>query len=180
MRGASISLSPMQYLTVPMRPQRRWSASRRCFTRKAVVVLPFVPVTPMTLSLSAGLPWKAAAISAMAARASGTRIRGDAQAGKAASETMATAPFSAACATNWAPSVRAPRNAKNSVPGPAPPRIVAKRFDPRLRVGVRFNNFGGVKKLQKRFAHCRNFVASLCPSATGRLAVAPGAGTRSR
>ena len=38
--------------------------------------------------------------------------RGDAQAGKAASETIATAPFSAACATNWAPSVPCCREAR--------------------------------------------------------------------
>jgi len=54
----------------------------------------------MTLSAADGWPKKAPAMSAIAARASGTWMEGRAQAAKAASETMAVAPSSAACAAN--------------------------------------------------------------------------------
>ena len=55
-RSTSSSTPPTTRFTVPSRPVWRPPASSRCRTRKAVVVLPFVPVTPTTSSSAVGSP----------------------------------------------------------------------------------------------------------------------------
>ena len=58
--------------TVPTRPGARPAASSTDRRRNAVVVLPFVPVTPATSSERVGSPKKTSAATAIAARASST------------------------------------------------------------------------------------------------------------
>ena len=53
-RWTSCSVPPITLLTVPSRPLWRPSASSSVRIRNAVVVLPFVPVTPMTFSRAVG------------------------------------------------------------------------------------------------------------------------------
>ena len=48
--------SPSEYSTVPNRPQRRPDFSIKLRINQAVVVFPFVPVTPATLSRRDGSP----------------------------------------------------------------------------------------------------------------------------
>ena len=55
-RSTSSSTPPTTRLTVPRSPVRRPAASSRWRTRKAVVVLPFVPVMPTTSSRAVGSP----------------------------------------------------------------------------------------------------------------------------
>jgi hypothetical protein len=57
-------------------PVDRPAASSTSRTRKAVVVLPFVPVIPTRRSRAVGSPWKRAAAVAMAARTSSTTTSG--------------------------------------------------------------------------------------------------------
>ena len=86
-------------------------------TRCAVVVLPLVPVTPVTTSSRDGSPYQRAAISASARRADGTMtcvIAGSAT----CSHTSAPAPAAAARAANSCPSARSPGTQKKSVPSP--------------------------------------------------------------
>ena len=60
---------PTTHSTVPTSPVRRPAASRIERSRNAVVVLPFVPVTPATSSRVVGSPKKTSAATAIAARA---------------------------------------------------------------------------------------------------------------
>ena len=78
-RTTSSSTPPTTCFTVPSRPERRPSASRISRSRKAVVVLPLVPVIPAIVSEAVGSPKKRAAIGAIAARASATRTCGHGQ-----------------------------------------------------------------------------------------------------
>ena len=55
-RTTSRSLPPTTDLTVPSSPQGRPAASRTARTRKALVVLPLVPVIPTTCSSAVGSP----------------------------------------------------------------------------------------------------------------------------
>ena len=55
-RVAEMSRSPNSYWIVPMMPQGIPAARRMSRIMKTVVVLPFVPVTPTTWSLSEGWP----------------------------------------------------------------------------------------------------------------------------
>ena len=80
--------------------------------------MPFVPVTPTTVSASLGLPKCRQANSASERRASGVRIQGTSMpAGAGVSATMAAAPRRTASAANPAPSARCPRMATNTTPG---------------------------------------------------------------
>ena len=54
--GAGISRAPTEYRIVPMRPTPNPARVRMCSTRDAVVVLPFVPVTPNTFISRSGRP----------------------------------------------------------------------------------------------------------------------------
>ena len=86
---------------------------------RTVLVLPFVPVTPTSVSARAGWAKKRAATSASAARVSATRTTATC-AGRvagASSTSSALAPASIAWARKRWPSVFAPRSATNSAPG---------------------------------------------------------------
>ena len=67
---------PTMAVTVPSRPVERPPASSSARTRKAVVVLPLVPVIPTVVRRAVGSPASAAAAGAIAARTSSTRISG--------------------------------------------------------------------------------------------------------
>jgi hypothetical protein len=104
--------------TVPSSPVAIPAPSRISRIRKAVVVFPFVPVTPTTRSSEVGSPKNRAATGAIAARALGTTIWGTATS-SSRSVTRATAPASITWAANSCPSTFSPTTQKNSVPGPA-------------------------------------------------------------
>ena len=87
--------------------------------RKAVVVLPFVPVTPTTRSRAVGRPWKAAASGPIAARTLGTTTSGT-PVPSGRSHTSAAAPRRTASAANTCPSTTKPGTQKKSVPGVTP------------------------------------------------------------
>ena len=93
------------------------ASSRIERTRKAVVVFPFVPVTPIMRSSALGSPKNRAAIGAIAARESGTTSCGTATS-SSRSTTSATAPASTTAGAKSWPSAVLPRTQKNSVPGP--------------------------------------------------------------
>ncbi len=114
-RSTSSTSPPTTRCTVPSSPQRRPEASSSERTRKAVVVLPFVPVTPTTSSSIVGSPWKAAASGAIAARASATSTSGT-PSSSGRSTTSALAPAWTAPGANSWPSLFIPRTQKNSVP----------------------------------------------------------------
>ena len=116
-RSTSSSTPPTTCFTVPSSPRRIPAASRISRTRKAVVVLPFVPVTPTTRSSAVGSPENRAASGAIAARASATTTCGTASS-SSRSTTSAAAPASTASAANSCPSTFSPGTQKNSVPGP--------------------------------------------------------------
>ena len=84
--------------------------------RNAVVVLPFVPVTPTTRSCAVGLPWNAAASGPIAARTLGTSTSGTSRP-SGRSHTSAAAPRLTASAANSCPSTTKPGTQKKSVPG---------------------------------------------------------------
>ena len=94
-RSTSATSPPTTLCTVPSRPVRRPAASSSWRARKAVVVLPFVPVTPTTWSSAVGSPWKAAANGAIEARTSGTCTSGTPRS-RGRSTTRADAPESTA------------------------------------------------------------------------------------
>ncbi len=85
-----------------------------------MVVFPFVPVTPASVSVSEGRPKNSAAARAMATRTSSTTSCGTARS-SAWSTTSATAPFATASAAKSCPSARRPGTQKNSAPGVTPP-----------------------------------------------------------
>ena len=103
-------------VTVPSSPHWRPAASSSERTRKAVVVLPFVPVIPTTGSRAVGSPWKRAAAIAIAARTSSTCTSGTPRPSGRAT-TSAAAPRATASGANSWPSRVKPGTQKNSVPG---------------------------------------------------------------
>src|SRR5260370_1169331 len=87
---------------------------------EVVVVLPFVPVTPVSFSAVAGRPKKFAAVTANAFRASFTCTQATSagqSTGGGASFATAIAPRETASRANNAPSVATPGIATNSAPG---------------------------------------------------------------
>ena len=115
-RSTSSSRPPTTRLTVPSSPQRRPAASSRWRTRKAVVVLPFVPVMPTTSSSAVGWPWKRAAAGPIAARTSSTTTSGT-PSPSGRSHTSAAAPRATASGAKSWPSERNPGTQKKSAPG---------------------------------------------------------------
>src|SRR4051812_9029913 len=103
-------------LIVPSSPQGRPAASSSPRTRKAVVVLPFVPVMPTTSSSAVGSPWKRAAAGAIAARALSTRTSGTPRP-SGRSTTSAAAPRSTAAGAKSWPSAVNPGTQKKRNPG---------------------------------------------------------------
>ena len=91
------------------------AASSTSRTRKAVVVLPLVPVIPTTRSSAVGSPWKRAAAGPIAARTSSTTTSGTPRP-SGRSHTSATAPRSTASGAKSWPSAVKPRTQKKSVP----------------------------------------------------------------
>ena len=102
---------------------------------KHVVVLPFVPVTPMTPSRAVGSPYSRAAAGAIAARTEGTTTSGT-PSPSGRSTTSAAAPRAMASGAKSCPSRVKPGTAKNSVPGHDPPVVEREARDLHRR-GVR-------------------------------------------
>ena len=94
-RSTSSSRPPTTLFTVPSRPHRVPVCSSRWRTRKAVVVLPLVPVIPTTRRVAVGSPWKAAAAGPIASRTLGTTTSGTPRP-SGRSHTSAAAPRSTA------------------------------------------------------------------------------------
>ena len=113
-------------VTVPSRPVRRPAASSSPRTRKAEVVLPFVPVTPIALRRAVGSPCRRAAAGAMAARTSSTRTSGTPRP-SGRWTTSAAAPRATASGAKSCPSRVNPGTQKNSVPGRDEPVVVGER-----------------------------------------------------
>ena len=107
---------PTMAVTVPSRPVERPPASSSARTRKAVVVLPLVPVIPTVVRRAVGSPASAAAAGAIAARTSSTRISGTPRCSGRCT-TSATAPRAIASSAKSWPSRVKPGTQKNSVPG---------------------------------------------------------------
>ncbi len=102
-RTTSSSAPPTTCITVPSSPVLRPAASRISRSRKAVVVLPLVPVTPAIVSEAVGSPKKRSATGAIAARASSTRTWGTGSS-RSRSTTSADAPASTAEGAKSCPS----------------------------------------------------------------------------
>ena len=107
---------PTRCSIVPSRPGRSPAASRMAWARKAVVVLPLVPVMPITASSRLGWPYSASAASAIAARAPATRSWGTGT-GRNRSTISAAAPRSTATSAKSWPSARKPGTQTCSAPG---------------------------------------------------------------
>jgi hypothetical protein len=120
----SASRPRVRACTVPTRPLGQPAAARPASTRKAVVVLPLVPVTPRTTSCSLGEPYTRAATLPSSPRGSATTQTGRpverASSSPAGSVSTATAPRDAASAAYRAPWVRAPGSAAYRSPGTTP------------------------------------------------------------
>ena len=86
-------------------------ASSTWRARNAVVVLPLVPVTPITRNSAVGLPWNAAASGPIAARTLGTTTSGTSRP-SGRSQTTAAAPRLTASAANSCPSTTNPGTQK--------------------------------------------------------------------
>ena len=117
---ATETSSPSSTKIVPNKPARNHTFFIIECAINAVVVFPFVPVIPITLSLDDGLSFHAQANSATAVRASGTctQHRESSQPlSGATSETIAIAPFSKASPINFCPSTSLPRTATKTDPG---------------------------------------------------------------
>ena len=115
-RLAGITSSPIIEHTVPIRPVFFPASSRMDLIRKLEVVLPLVPVMPISIIFSAGFPKNSDAIYELAMRTSSTSTCGTSM-DSSRSTTSATAPFATACgAKSWA-SMRRPGVQKNSAPG---------------------------------------------------------------
>ena len=115
-RAIGRSWPPTTALTVPTRPVRRPAASSSPRTRKAEVVLPFVPVMPTARNRAVGSPCSRAAAGAIAARTSSTSTSGTPwPSGRWT--TSATAPRATASSAKSCPSRVNPGTQKNSVPG---------------------------------------------------------------
>ncbi len=113
-----MSSSPMRNATVPISPGRRPAARSTCMARKPVVVLPSVPVTPITSRLWLGRPNHASAASASARRVRSTISCGTATPVSSRSVTTAVAPRWTASGTKSWPSTWTPGTAKKTLPGP--------------------------------------------------------------
>ena len=100
--------------SVPIAPIGQ-SALSTWRARSTDVVLPFVPVTPMSCSFAAGRPYHASAATAAARRPLRTTTCGMVT-GCRTSTSAAAAPRATASATNWCPSSTAPRTAQYSIP----------------------------------------------------------------
>ncbi len=102
--------------TVPSSPVRVPAASSSDRVRKAVVVLPFVPVIPTISRRPVGSPWNRAATGAIAARTPGTRTSGT-PSPSGRWTTSATAPRAIASGAKSCPSAVKPGTQKNRAPG---------------------------------------------------------------
>ena len=91
--------SPMPTSTVPIRPGRQPPARSMASARKAVVVLPSVPVMPMTCRRRDGWSYQASAASARASRQRPTTSCGTSRPGSSCSTTTASAPLAIAWGT---------------------------------------------------------------------------------
>ena len=116
---------PTRLSTVPRSPGRRPAAVRIAWRRNAVVVFPFVPVTPATSSSRVGSPKNTSAAVAIAARADGTTSCGT-SGSTARSTTSATAPFATAWAAKSWPSARSPGTAEECRAGGDGTRVVGE------------------------------------------------------
>src|SRR4051812_13673331 len=146
---------PIRCSTVPSRPGRRPAASRMAYIRKAVVVLPLVPVIPTTSSCALGRPKKASAATASALRDDETSSWGTSR-GRNRSTASATAPRSTAISAKSCPSARNPGTPPGAAPGGARGEVVPGARDrgrgggggagPRVarRVGARRDAHTGV------------------------------------
>ena len=120
-RALGSTSSPMRVSTVPSRPVERPAARSPASSRKAVVVLPFVPVTPSTSRSALGAPYtqREAAPSTprgSSATSSGTP-RSPQRAAPSGSVRTAVAPRSTAAGAKSAPCARAPGSAAYRSPG---------------------------------------------------------------
>ena len=98
------------------RPDGHPAASKIDRSRNAVVVFPFVPVTPATSSSRDGSPKKRRAATGIAERTSATTSWGTPMSSEW-STTSAAAPSAAAVAAKAWPSAFRPRTQKKSAPG---------------------------------------------------------------
>ena len=114
-RSTSSSTPPTTCLTVPSSPDWIAAASRISRSRKAVVVLPLVPVIPATRSSAVGSPWKRAASGAIAARASATTTCGTSSS-QLALDDERRGPASTAPAANSCPSALLAEHAEEQRP----------------------------------------------------------------
>ena len=108
-------LPPMICSTVPISPVCLPDASSNARVRKAVVVLPLVPVMPTICSCSVGLPLSRAAIGAIAARTSSTTTSGTPSPSSRSVSKAAAPRATAEAAKSW-PSRSKPETQQNSVP----------------------------------------------------------------
>src|SRR5215213_759386 len=109
--------------TVPTRPVVRPAARRTASRRYVVVVLPFVPVTPISCRSRAGEPYTCADTAPRTARGSATTTAGSvhpwptSRRAPSRSVTTATAPDACTAAAKSAPCARAPGSAAYRSPG---------------------------------------------------------------
>ena len=112
--GRPPTLMPVVPITPGVIPASRRIPSRRY----VVVVFPFVPVTPIMVSRSAGRPKNSAATGPMACRTEGTTtlVTGRPRSSRLSAITE-VAPASTAAAAKSCPSTRVPGTQKKSHPG---------------------------------------------------------------
>ncbi len=115
-RTAGRASPPTRDSIVPIKPGRIPADSKIAWIRYAVVVFPFVPVTPATTSSSVGRSKNSSAATAIAARADGTISCGT-ERSSGRSATRAAAPRSTASSAKSCPSARSPGTQKKSAPG---------------------------------------------------------------
>ncbi len=113
--------SPMRVSTVPSRPVERPAARSPASTRKAVVVLPLVPVIPIVTIPAAGSPCTQRAVSPSTARGSSATSTGRPwpaqRSAPAGSVRKAAAPACATASAKSAPCAREPGSAAYRSPG---------------------------------------------------------------
>ena len=108
---------PTRASTVPSRPLGRPAASNIAATRNAVVVFPFVPVTPTTAMCSLGLPAITCASGPSASRTRRARTCGSPTSTSGRSTSSAEAPRAAAWGASSWPSWDDPGTQAKNVPG---------------------------------------------------------------
>ncbi len=113
--GAGRRAPPTSHSTVPTRPGLRSAAASIERSRNAVVVFPFVPVTPASSSSFVGSPKKMSAATAIDSRVDGTRSCGTSTSSRRSTTTAAAPRSIASHARSW-PSTRSPRTQKKSAP----------------------------------------------------------------